>query len=376
VPGAATARRIARLSTLAPPESRGQCLPILASRKIVVPADIGSELPTPAYSAFYQWVAELRGFVGVKKLLSETKAPAALTADLLLELSGVEEAFGALVNREQRHLGKIQKAYKALNVHWWSDWEQSEVDVLEGLAAGTYDAWESASARLSVRDMELFLLVLHGGFEKAVPLLERHAREKPETAVALWSHWLATGRIDEPLLKTLLERAQKLERVHDLPLFFIHPDQAAAEQALVARTAPKERELAAKPVKSMPKLLSQLLALRAGTLSAAVVRKSFASVYAACYHHESYSDLKDKIALACLQGRYLDADATPRSLVEGIKQHLAMFSPKRRAQTARFVKDVAPVMNVLQQIRQVLTRQQGIRIVRGEATTRIEPHSV
>jgi hypothetical protein len=56
-----------------------------------------------------------------------------------------------------------------------------------------------------------------------------------------------------------------------------------------------------------------------------------------------------------------------------MNNHLGMFSPKRRAERARFVKDVKPVMSVLERIEQVASQKRGVRIVRGVDTTSIEP---
>jgi hypothetical protein len=172
----------------------------------------------------------------------------------------------------------------------------------------------------------------------------------------------------------LLERAKNAQRLHDwgLALYFVDPDMAAAEEALGKRTTPKERELSQKPVKSTAKLLTQLLAYRRGVLPADVLRKSFGAVYGYCYHHESWSDIREKIALCCLQSRYLDTSASPRSLVEGIKDHLPMFTPQRRAERARFVKDLRPLMRVLERIEEVVAQQRGVKILRGVDTTTIE----
>ena len=157
----------------------------------------------------------------------------------------------------------------------------------------------------------------------------------PSSPGALWCRWLATGTVNEPLLADLLARAKEAKRIHDwgLALYFVDPDMTAAEEALAKRRTPKERELSEKPVKSTAKLLTQLLAYRRGTLPADVPRKSFGAVYGYCYHHESWSDLGEKIGLCCLQGQGSSPDvhSSTASPASALRQRRAARETRARA---------------------------------------------
>ncbi len=150
-----------------------------------------------------------------------------------------------------------------------------------------------------------------------------------------------------------------------LPLAFVASDLAVASAALASGSTPKERELSPRPVKSLPKLLAQLLASWRGELPVDVLRKSFHSFFANSYHHESPSDLPEKIGVAYLYGHAIESRPA-HELVAGIKSHLPMFTAARRAARRVYVADVEPVTEALRVLGAALREGKGLVIRDGE----------
>lgn len=326
--------------------------------------------PAPAYSALCLWILEVRSvplaaniFIG-RGACEPSRAP-----ELLSELERIHADFQTRPNQLGRHAGKLAELYNELKLHAVSDWEQSELTVQEGIASGRYQEWSTAGGPYAPRGPcfnDLLLLVVHGGIELARPLLLRYAEENPGTIDALWARWIATDQLDLAEARRLAGNPVHVGEPANLlsvrlPLFFLDSDPVRARAALEHGTTPKQRELSPKPVKSLPKLLAQLIAFWEGGLSRDVLEKSFAGWFAYCYHYESPSNLHEKIGPAWLYGRYLQP-MPAHVLVERIKDHLPMFSEKRRKTRALRVADVRAVMEPLEAAIGHLSRGEGLSI--------------
>ncbi|MFY0572235.1 hypothetical protein ACN28E_51540 [Archangium lansingense] len=326
--------------------------------------------PAPAYSALCQWTLRVSGvpFANSAIILRAGCEPSR-SRELLAELERLHAEFQTTPNQLWGSSSKIAAAYKALKIHELSGWEQTELEVQEGIASGRYREWSTAGRSQVLdgpREDELLLLVVHGGIELARPLLLRYAEVHWGTIPALWARWIATGQLDVAEARRLAGEPSSLPKspstVHiRLPLFFLEPEPARAREALAHGAAPKDREPGDKPVKTLPKLLAQLIAFWEGKLSREVLEKSFAAWFAYCYHPESPSNLPEKIGPAFLYGRYLEP-LPAHVLVERIKQHLPMFSEKRRKARAPRVADVRAVMEPLEAAMGFLSRGEGLRI--------------
>jgi hypothetical protein len=332
------------------------------------------------HEALSHWVLRLGGRPTLVRALVARQGAASTDAPRLLEeLAGLERDFRTRENRLlSRHDGGVNAAYRALGVHALSDWEASEIEIERNVQRGAYD---SGALPPGATDTDLFLMVVHGHFAKARPLLLRFADEHPGTVRSLWSRWLANDTLDVIEAYRLAEHACQpppgpaglaatFSVTEHLPLAFVGGDIARAESHLTACTAAKEREFSRKPVKSLPRLLSQLIGFWRGEVAPEVLRMSFGNWFGYCYHHESPSNVREKIGTAFLFGRALDEGKSAHQLVEGIKAHLSMFSPERRAKRAVLVADVAPLMQALEALRSAVTRRGGLCVVAEGAQVR------
>ena len=281
--------------------------------------------PTPAaVVAIKQWIITERDcpLLTSHVVLGEPLKPEAVAA-FRAELDALEASLAKRRNTKNSGTApRLVEAYAALGVPFLSNWEQTEIDVLAGLAAGRYDSLEAfrgGPGPWSLMSDELWFLVMHGGDEgvaKAKPLLLAAAdvaASKGYAAAAAYDRWLATGELG-----------------------------AAAREALTARFSSARAALVPRPVKTAEKLDRQIGAFLKGELARDVVEKSFQLWFGYCYHEESASNFGSKVAHILAHNLFF-APGPPATTLALVKASLAPFKSTRVAKRRVHVLDVEPI---------------------------------